>query len=71
MNSTETIRQMSAQDLMILGVSDLAYVRPVEIDGQQLFAVFAADGNRIAVLPSREVAVAAIQRHDMEPVSLH
>ena len=71
MNNAESIRQISTQDLMSLGVSDLAYVRPIEIDGQSLFGVFAADGSQLAVLPSREVADATIRRNDLEPVSVH
>ena len=34
MNNTEDIRRISQGDLMALGVSDLAYVKPVEIEGQ-------------------------------------
>ena len=71
MNSAQNIRQMTARDFVALGVSDLAYIKPVEIDGQGLYAVFAADGTQIVVLPSREVAVATILRHDLEPVSVH
>lgn len=71
MNNAEDIRRMSPRDLMALGVSDLAYVRPVEIEGQNLFAVFTADGTQVAVLPSREAAVATILRHDLEVASVH
>jgi hypothetical protein len=71
MTNMENIRQISPRDLMVLGVSDLAYVKPVEIDGQSLFAIFAADGTQITVLPNRDVAVATIRRHDLEPVSVH
>ena len=71
MNNAEDVRRMSPGDLMVLGVSDLAYVKPVEIEGQSLFAVFTADGSRVAVLPSREAAVATILRHDLEAVSVH
>ena len=71
MNNAEDIRRMSPSDLMALGVSDLAYVRPVEIEGQSLFAVYTADGTQVAVLPSREAAVATILRHDLEVVSIH
>ena len=71
MNNAEDVRRMSPGDLMVLGVSDLAYVKPVEIEGQSLFAVFTADGSRVAVLPSREAAVATILRHDLEVVSIH
>lgn len=71
MNNSENIRQISPQGLMALGVSDLAYVKPVEIDSQPLFAIYAADGSQLAVLPSREVADATIRRNDLEPVSVH
>ena len=71
MNNSEDIRRISQGDLMALGVSDLAYVKPVEIEGQSLFAVFTADGTQVAVLPSRDAAVATILRHDLEVVSIH
>ena len=71
MNKSESNRQITTEDLMALGVSHLAYVKAVEIDSQPLFAVFAADGSQLAVLPSREVAEATIRRNDLEPVSVH
>ncbi len=71
MNNAENIRQITPQGLGGLGVSNLAYVKPVEADGQRVFAVHAADGTEIAVMPSREVAFAMIRRHDLEPVSVH
>jgi hypothetical protein len=71
MTNAESIRRISQQDLMALGVSDLAYVKPVEIEGESLFAVFTADGTQVTVLPTREVAIATILRHDLEPVSIH
>jgi hypothetical protein len=70
MNNTEDIRRISQGDLMALGVSALAYVKPVEIEGQSLFAVFTADGTQVAVLPSRDAAIATILRHDLEVVSI-
>ena len=49
MNNAETIRQISPQDLMSLGVSHLAYLRPVEIDGQSLMRLLEVeDGSRLA-----------------------
>ena len=71
MNNAEDVRRMSPGDLMVLGVSNLAYVKPVEVEGQSLFAVFTADGTQVAMLPSREAAVATILRHDLEAVSIH
>lgn len=70
-NGIENVRGMSAQDLMVLGVSDVAYVKPVEIDGQSLYAIHTAEGTQVAVAPSREAAVAIVLRHDLEPLSVH
>ncbi len=71
MNNAQNTRQISPQDFIALGVTHLAYVKAVEIEGQEFFAVHAADGTQMAVLPSREVAVATLRRHDLEPVSVH
>ncbi len=68
---TEAIRAISAQDLMALGVSDIAYIKPAEIDGQKVFAIHTAEGTQVAVAPSREAAVAIVLRHDLEPLSVH
>lgn len=71
MNADTEIRQITEQDLAALGVQDVAYVKAAEIDGQQVFAVHAADGTQLAVMPSRETAFAAIKQNDLEPVSVH
>ena len=71
MNTTVQIRQITPQDLAALGVSDIAYVRPATVDGQRVFVVHAADGAELAVLPTRESAIAAVRQNDMEPLSVH
>ncbi|MDJ0944059.1 MAG: DUF1150 family protein [Kiloniellales bacterium] len=71
MNTTAQIRQITAQDLAALGVHHIAYVKPTTVDGQLVFVVHAADGAELAVLPSRESAIAAIRQNDMEPLSVH
>ncbi len=71
MTSTETIALMTQQDLKVLGLEDLAYVKPVTVGGETVFAVHAADGTEIAVAADRAVALAAIRQHDLEPVSVH
>ncbi len=71
MNTTAQIRQITPQDLAALGVHDIAYIKPKTVHGQQVFAVHAADGAELAVLSSRESALAAIKQNDMEPLSLH
>jgi hypothetical protein len=55
----------------MLGVQDLAYIKRVVIDGATGYAVHAADGTEIAVLPDRDVAFATVRQHDLEPLSVH
>lgn len=62
---------ISPQDLMALGVNYIAYVKPGVTDDQTVYAIHAADGTELAVLPSYTQAVAAIRQHYLELVSLH
>lgn len=71
MDRIERIKQMSARELAMFGVQDLAYIKRVVIDGASGYAVHAADGTQIALLEDREVAFATVRQHDMEPVSVH
>ena len=71
MDNIERIRQMSARDLALFGVQDLAYIKRVMVDGATGYAVHAADGTQIAMLPDRDVAFATVRQHDLEPVSVH
>lgn len=64
-------RELSSQDLGGLGLEDVAYVKRVVLDGTEGFAVHAADGTEMAVLPSRELAFAVVRQNDLEPVSVH
>jgi hypothetical protein len=65
------IRQLSQQQLMQLGVSQIAYIKPVDTDGGVAFAIHAADGTPMAIAGDREVAVAAIRQHEMVPALVH
>jgi hypothetical protein len=71
MSTIERIRQMSRQELALFGVQDMAYVKPVVVDGTRGYAVHAADGTAIAVLADRDAAFAMLRQHDLEPVSVH
>jgi hypothetical protein len=65
------IRQLTARELGVLGMDDVAYVKPIVLDGADKFAVHAADGTQIAVLATRDLAFAVVRQNDMEPVSVH
>ena len=71
MNEIERIRHLSARELALFGMQDLAYIKPVTIEGTIGYAVHAADGTQIAVLPDRRLAFATVRQHDLEPLSVH
>ncbi|MGH7048628.1 MAG: DUF1150 family protein [Stellaceae bacterium] len=71
MDQIERIRHMSARELALFGMQDLAYIKRVVGDGTPGYAVHAADGTQIAVLADREVAFATVRQHDLEPLSVH
>lgn len=71
MRSIAGSRELSSQELGALGLEDVAYVKHVVLDGTAGFAVHAADGTQMAVLPSRELAFAVVRQNDLEPVSVH
>ncbi len=65
------VRHLSEEQLAALGVSHIAYVKPVIVNGVAGFAIHAADGTPMAVAGDRDVAVAAIVQHEMHPLSVH
>ncbi len=79
----ERANGLSPEDFAALGVQGVAYVRRVleRVDAKAgangggepivVFAIHAADGERIGGAPSRELAFAAIRQHGLEPVDAH
>ncbi len=65
------IHHISAADLARLGVSQIAYVKPVLVNGNRAFAIHAADGTPMAVAENRDLAVAAIIQHEMLATLVH
>jgi hypothetical protein len=65
------VRHLSEEQLAALGMSHIAYVKPVVINGVAGFAIHAADGTPMAVAGDRDVAVAAIVQHEMHALSVH
>lgn len=59
------IRHLSPEQLGRLGVSQIAYVKPVIVNGAEAFAIHAADGTPMAIAADRALAVAAIVQHQM------
>ncbi|KKJ77962.1 DUF1150 family protein [Kiloniella litopenaei] len=62
---------MTDQDMTALGLEIVAYVKPVEVEGDACFGIYAADGTEITVVSDRDVAFAAVRQQDLEPLSVH
>jgi hypothetical protein len=71
MHTMDQMRQMTSNDLAMLGMQDIAYVKQVTVDGNAGYAIHAADGTQMAFIPDREVAFAVVRQNELEPVSVH
>lgn len=71
MNVVEHLRQLTPGDFAALGVEQIAYVKPVLVEGHRRFAIHAADGTQVAIVEDRDVAMATVVQHDLEPLSVH
>lgn len=71
MVNTEKLRIMSQHDLALLGADDLAYVRPMTLANETVFAVNSADGRQIAVAEDLEGAIMVAHEHSYYTVSVH
>ncbi|HXZ00767.1 MAG TPA: DUF1150 family protein [Stellaceae bacterium] len=71
-NDIEKLKRITPQEFALLGMQEMAYIKRVAgTDGVVGFAVHAADGTQVALLPDREVAFATVRRHELEPLSVH
>ncbi len=60
---------VSASDLALWGMDEVAYVRPITTkDGQQVAGIFAANGEQIGAAPDEEIAAAAAIQEGLLPV---
>lgn len=64
-------RALSREQLAQLGLQQVAYVKPVVLQGEPAFAIHAADGTPMGVASERDLAFAAIAQHEMQPLSVH
>ena len=65
------IRSMTPEQLAQLGVSHMAYIKPILMNGTAVFAIHAADGSPMAVTTERDTAIAAVVQHEMLPALVH
>ena len=67
----EKLRRLSEAELSNLGINDVAYVKHVKASGVDGYAIHAADGTQVAVMPNQAHAIAMVLQHDLHPLSVH
>ena len=65
------IHNISAVQLQLLGLTQLAYVKPVQTKDGRAFAIHAADGTPMALATDPATAIAAIHEHNMAAALVH
>jgi hypothetical protein len=71
MNQLEKLRHISPQEFATLGMQAVAYIKRVSVNDTVAFAIHAADGTQLALLPDRDTAFATVRQNDIEPMSVH
>jgi len=70
LNTTE-MKTLTQQDLAMLGFGEVAYVRAVTIQGEEIFAVMGANGRQIGLAGDRGSAEMAAFDKDLLLVAIH
>ncbi|HJQ56332.1 MAG TPA: hypothetical protein VJ890_05470 [Vineibacter sp.] len=66
------LKTLSSAEFAVLGVEQMAYIRPITLpDGKHAIGVFAADGRPLAGAPTIEVAQALVRQNELEPALVH
>ncbi len=66
-----TLKSLSQQDLAALGAGEIAYLRPVSVQGEEVVAVMGADGRQVGLAPDYDSAVVAALQNELLVVPLH
>ncbi len=70
-STADILKNISAQDFLGLGVHDIAYIRPVDVNGTTHYAIHAADGTPLSVMEDKNTAMGTIFQNDLDAVTLH
>jgi hypothetical protein len=65
--TSDILRKLTPEAFASLGAEQIAYLRPVVVNGQKVIAIHAANGQPIGGAPNAELAAAAISQHGMAP----
>jgi len=69
--TADILKNISKQELLGLGIHDIAYIRPILIEGREQYAIHAADGTELSIMDNLQIALGTIMQNDLEAVTLH
>ena len=65
------VHTLSDSQMRALGMEYVAYIKEVVVDGEEAFAIHAADGTPMALTPDRDMAITAVLEHEIVPALVH
>jgi hypothetical protein len=65
------IHQITEQQLQMLGLTQLAYIKLVATESGPAYAIHAADGTPMALAADAATAIAAVHEHHMAAALVH
>ena len=72
MKTQVDLKALTPELFASLGAPDVVYIRTVrQPDGENVYAMHAADGARLAVIDSYREAIATALANELQPVSVH
>lgn len=68
---TLILEHLSDADFAMFGMDQLAYIKPVNIHGRQLYALSTADGRLLSMQDSEMMALVVARHNNLEAVIVH
>lgn len=69
-SGSSLLKQLSPRDFLSFGVQQIAYIRPVMVNGALAYSINAADGTQLAIHNDRNEAVALTRQNELQPLTL-
>lgn len=71
MSAPIDIRNLTDEQFLVLGLPNLVYIRRELDEGEEVFAIRAANGQIMGMAEDPEEAFDAINQHDMVAMTIH
>jgi hypothetical protein len=71
MLDTAELKGLTQQDLAMLGYGEVAYLRQVDVQGEEVFAIMGADGRQLGLAGDRASASLAAAEENLVIVALN